>query len=215
MRELRGAIYGKKSEMLHPDKLLLAFKELKYALAEAKPDAPASTTPTPRAKHPAAERNIGHLPAHLPGVFDVKEPQSTMCPCGCGEMTKIGEDHTERLYVVPEKLQVIVTVRPKYAGRKCEEGVTQAPAHLIEGDAPHRRHHRPRAGVEVRQPPSSLPLRSVAKVDIPCSEVPFSTHMCLNGSEAQCAKCDAMHIEKHATDESSSTANCRRAQAAI
>ena len=136
VRELRRAIYGNKSEKLHPDQLLLAFEELEGALAEAEADAPASTTP--RAKRPAAQRNIGHLPAHLPRVFDVIEPQSTLCPCGCGEMTKIGEDRTERLHVVPAKLQVIVTVRPKYACRKCEEGVTQAPApvHLIEGALP-------------------------------------------------------------------------------
>ena len=138
VRELRRAIYAKKSEKLHPDQLLLAFEELEGALAEAEADAPASTTPEPRAKRPAAERNIGHLPAHLPRVFDVIEPESTLCPCGCGEMTKIGEDRTERLHVVPAKLQVIVTVRPKYACRKCEEGVTQAPApaHLIEGALP-------------------------------------------------------------------------------
>ena len=45
---------------------------------------------------------------------------------------------TERLHIVPAQLQVIVTVRPKYACRKCEEGVTQAPApaHLIEGALP-------------------------------------------------------------------------------
>ena len=138
VRELRRAIYAKKSEKLHPDQLLLAFEELEGALAEAEADAPASTTPTPRAKRPGAQRNIGHLPAHLPRVFDVIEPQSTLCPCGCGEMTKIGEDRTERLHVVPAKLQVIVTVRPKYACRQCEEGVTQAPApaHLIEGALP-------------------------------------------------------------------------------
>ena len=138
VRELRRAIYAKKSEKLHPDQLLLAFEELEGALAEAETNAPASTTPTPRAKRPAAVRNIGHLPAHLPRVFDVIEPQSTLCPCGCGEMTKIGEDRTERLHIVPAKLQVIVTVRPKYACRKCEEGVTQAPAptHLIEGALP-------------------------------------------------------------------------------
>ena len=134
VRELRRAVYGKKSEKLHPDQLLLAFEELEGALAEA--EAPASTTP--RAKRRARRRNIGHLPAHLPRVFDVIEPESTLCPCGCGEMTKIGEDRTERLHVVPAKLQVIVTVRPKYACRKCEEGVTQAPApaHLIEGALP-------------------------------------------------------------------------------
>ena len=136
VRELRRAMFGKKSEKLHPDQLLLAFEELEGALAEA--DAPASTTPTPRAKRPAAERNLGHLPAHLPRTYKVIELQSTLCPCGCGEMTKIGEDRTERLDVVPAQLQVIVTIRPKYACHQCEEGVTQAPApaHLIEGALP-------------------------------------------------------------------------------
>ena len=39
---------------------------------------------------------------------------------------------------MPAQLRVIVTVRPKYACRRCAEGVTQAPApaHLIEGGLP-------------------------------------------------------------------------------
>ena len=138
VRELRRAMFGQKSEKLHPDQFLLAFEELEGALAEAEADAPASTTPTPRAKRPAAERNIGHLPAHLPRTYEVIEPESTLCPCGCGEMVKIGEDRTERLHIIPAQLQVIVPVRPKYACRQCEEGVTQAPApaHLVEGALP-------------------------------------------------------------------------------
>lgn len=50
----------------------------------------------------------------------------------------IGEDRTERLDIVPAQLRVIVTVRPKYACRRCADGVTQAPApaHLIEGGLP-------------------------------------------------------------------------------
>ena len=136
--ELRRAIHGKKSEKLHPDQLLLAFEELEGALAEAWEEAPADTTPTPRAKRRAAERNLGHLPAHLPRIEQVIEPESTLCPCGCGEMVKIGEDRTERLDIVPAQFRVIVTVRPKYACRSCEEGVTQAPApaHLIPGGLP-------------------------------------------------------------------------------
>ena len=53
-------------------------------------------------------------------------------------MVRIGEDRTERLDIVPAQLRVIVTVRPKYACRACEEGVTQAPApaRLIEGALP-------------------------------------------------------------------------------
>ena len=138
LRELRRAMFGKKSEKLHPDQLQLAFEALEGALAEAEEQAAASTTPAPRAKRPDARRNIGYLPEHLPRIEQVIEPESTLCPCGCGEMVKIGEDRTERLHIVPAQLQVIVTVRPKYACRKCEEGVTQAPApaHLIESGLP-------------------------------------------------------------------------------
>ncbi len=68
----------------------------------------------------------------------VIEPESTLCPCGCGEMAKIGEDRSERLDIVPAQLRVIVTVRPRYACRACERGVVQAlaPARLIEGGLP-------------------------------------------------------------------------------
>ena len=75
LRELRRAMFAKKSEKLHPDQLLLAFEELEGVLAEA--DAPASTTPTPRAKRPAAERNIGHLPDHLPRTYEVEPPRES------------------------------------------------------------------------------------------------------------------------------------------
>ena len=48
-------------------------------------------------------------------------------------------DVSERLDVIPAQLRVIVTRRPKYACRSCEEaGVNQAPApaHLIHGGLP-------------------------------------------------------------------------------
>jgi len=136
--ELRRAMFGKKSEKLDPDQLQLAFEELEGALAEAGEEGPTGTTPAPRAKRRAAERNLGHLPAHLPRIERVIEPESIECPCGCGEMVRIGEDRSERLDIVPAQFRVIVTVRPKYACRKCEEGVTQAPAPawLIEGALP-------------------------------------------------------------------------------
>ena len=138
LRELRRALYGKKSEKLHPDQLQRAFEALEGALAEAEEAAPASIMPTPRERRPDPRRNLGHLPEHLPRIEQVIEPQSTNCPCGCGEMVRIGEDRTERLDIVPAQLRGIVTVRPKYAWRVCEEGVTQAPApaHLIEGAIP-------------------------------------------------------------------------------
>ena len=100
--------------------------------------APAAPSPDPSPKRPRAARNIGHLPEHLPRIDQVVEPESTLCPCGCGEMVRIGEDRSERLDIVPAQLRVIVTVRPKYACRACEQGVVQAPApaRLIEGALP-------------------------------------------------------------------------------
>ena len=53
-------------------------------------------------------------------------------------MHAIGEDTAERLDVIPAQFRVIVTHRPKYACRACEEAVVQAPApeRLIKGGLP-------------------------------------------------------------------------------
>jgi transposase len=50
----------------------------------------------------------------------------------------IGEDRSQRLDVIPAQYQVIVTRRPKYACRRCQEAVVQAtaPARLIAGGLP-------------------------------------------------------------------------------
>ena len=137
--ELIRLLYGKRSERLTADERQLAFEDLEGASAEVEAEAAAGDPSSPRSpKRPRAERNIGHLPEHLDRIEQVIEPESTLCPCGCGEMAKIGEDRTERLDIVPAQLRVLVTVRPKYACRACEQGVTQAPAPawLIEGGLP-------------------------------------------------------------------------------
>ena len=89
-------------------------------------------------KQRPSKRNIGNLPDHLPRIEKIIELECLNCPCGCGEMHKIGEDRSERLDIIPAQLRVIVTVRPKYACRTCTCGVKQmpAPTHLIEGALP-------------------------------------------------------------------------------
>ena len=137
--ELIRLLYGKRSEKLSADERQLAFEDLEGAAAEIEAAAaPEDPTPAQSPKRPRPARNIGHLPEHLERIEQVIEPESTLCPCGCGEMVKIGEDRTERLDIVPAQLRVIVTVRPKYACRACEQGVVQspAPARLIEGGLP-------------------------------------------------------------------------------
>lgn len=63
------------------------------------------------------------------------EPEVTHCPCCAGALHRIGEDVSEALDVVPAIVRVIRTVRPRYACRRCQGAVVQAPAHkrLIEG----------------------------------------------------------------------------------
>ena len=135
--ELKNATHGKRSEKLSEDERQLAFEDLEVAVAEVETQQAEQTSSEARPRK-AARRNRGNLPADLPRVERVVEPQSLSCPCGCGEMHRIGEDRTERLDIIPAQLRVIVTVRPKYACRSCAEGITQAsaPAHLIEGGLP-------------------------------------------------------------------------------
>jgi transposase len=68
----------------------------------------------------------------------VIEPASTQCPYGCDEMTKIGEDISEWLDVIPAQFRVLVTRRPKYACRRCSQAVAQAhaPEHVVPGGLP-------------------------------------------------------------------------------
>ena len=138
--ELRHALYGKRSEQMNPDDRQLAFEDLETAVAEAEAAREAVTVRNADGtqRRPAARRNLGHLPGHLPRIEQVIEPAQKVCPCGCTDMVKIGEDRAERLDIIPARFQVIVTVRPRYACRRCDAGVLQAdtPHWLIEGGLP-------------------------------------------------------------------------------
>jgi transposase len=72
------------------------------------------------------------FPDHLPRERCVV-PAPSSCPC-CGgtRLSKLGEDVTETLEVVPRQWKVIETVREKFTCRDCER-ISQAPApfHVI------------------------------------------------------------------------------------
>src|SRR5260370_1095960 len=63
------------------------------------------------------------------------------CAWWGGGMHAAGEARSQRLDVTRAQYQVIVTRRPKYACRACQEAVVQAPApaRLIEGGLPTER----------------------------------------------------------------------------
>ena len=138
VKELNQVIYGARSEKLTEDERQLAFEDIEVAQSEAEEQSDVIEMTTPRKKRKPAQRNIGNLPDHLERIEQVIEPDSIACPCGCGDMVRIGEDRTERLEIIPAQPKAIVTVRPKYACPNKQGGVVQAlaPVHLIEGGLP-------------------------------------------------------------------------------
>ncbi len=116
LEQLLRRIYGRKSEKLDPDQLLLFAREiLEAAGPETQPEP--ELTPAP-AKPPAKGHGRKPLPAGLPRkriVHDVPL-EERLCPdCG-GERGCIGEEVREQLEYVPASMIVLQHVRPKYAG---------------------------------------------------------------------------------------------------
>src|ERR1700758_2193688 len=138
LRQLQRAQFGRRSEELDPEQLLLAIEDIEQALAsdEAAEDKKDPAGARKRADKRRADR--GSLPAHLPHIDVTIAPEDTNCPCCRTPMHVIGEETSKRLDVVPAQFRVIVTHRPKYACRACTDGVVQAPApeRLIKGGLP-------------------------------------------------------------------------------
>ena len=138
LRQLQRAQFGRRSEKLDPDQLLLAIEDTEQAIAANEAAADKSDPAAAKARAEKRRSNRGALPAHLPRVDVTIEPEDTNCPCCRSPMHRIGEESSERLDVIPAQFRVIVTHRPKYACRACEEAVVQAPApeRLIKGGLP-------------------------------------------------------------------------------
>jgi transposase len=138
IKELQRHRFGRRAESLPEDQLLLGLEEAEQVEAAGHAEEEARD-PEARDKRTRKRRaNRGTLPAHLPRIESVVDVDDTSCPCCRGALHRIGEDVSERLDVVPAQFRVIVTRRPKYACRACEEIVVQAPApaRLVEGGIP-------------------------------------------------------------------------------
>lgn len=128
--------FGRRAERLDPDQLALALEDLEQTLAALE------TAPPPagaRDRRPVRRKvNRGNLPAGLAREEVVVDVEDKACPCCGGPLHAIGEDVSERLDIVPARFRVLVTRRPRYACRSCEQGVVQAPApaHLVEAGLP-------------------------------------------------------------------------------
>ena len=130
--------FGRRAETLSEDQLLLGLEDVEQTVAvtEASEE---SEAPDKRAALSGKRRtNRGALPPHLPRIEILHDLDDKSCPCCRGLLHQIGEDRSERLDIVPARFRVLVTRRPRYACRTCEDVVMQAPApaRLIEGGLP-------------------------------------------------------------------------------
>ena len=113
------------------------------------------------ARSQAPGRTAQHRSSACPPAADrgVIEPESTLCPCGCGEM----RSHRRRSHRAARHRSRAASGdrhrAAEVACRACEEGVTQAPApaRLIEGALPTEGLLQSACpGVEVRGPPPAV-----------------------------------------------------------
>ena len=127
--KLRHERFGASSERGRKllNQLELQLEELEAGAAED--DAALGVNPTDDRVGPGRVRRKpvrGPLPAHLPRER-VVVPGPTVCPCCQGTLSKLGEDVTETLELVPQRWKVVQTVREKLVCRACET-ISQAPA---------------------------------------------------------------------------------------
>ena len=121
LRQLQRAHFGKRSEKLDPDQLLLTLEDIEQAIAESEANDDKKDAIAAKVRAEKRRANRGALPRHLPRVDVTIAPEDTNCPCCRTPMHVIGEETSERLDVIPAQFRVIVTHRPKYACRACEE----------------------------------------------------------------------------------------------
>jgi transposase len=122
--KMRRELFGPRSERSQRllDQLELQLEEL--AAAAGEDAAETASNPVQGFTRPRTRRNF---PAHLPRRRIV-HPAPACCPC-CGgtRLSKIGEDVTETLDVVPRQMFVTEHVREKFSCRSCET-IAQPPA---------------------------------------------------------------------------------------
>ena len=127
--KMRRALYGQRSErgQLLIDQLELGLEELEASAGEDEALSQRAAISTNVEAFTRARPSRKPLPAHLPRER-VVVPAPASCPCcGSDRLSKLGEDVTETLEVIPRQWKVIQTVRERFGCRACE-AVTQPPA---------------------------------------------------------------------------------------
>ena len=130
VEKLRREFFGQRSERKQRllDQLELQLDELEASATEDELAAEKAAAETTEVKGFTRRKPVRKpLPAHLPRERVVVPGPVTCTCCGSDKLSKIGEDITETLEVIPRQWKVIQTVREKFTCRRCEK-ISQPPA---------------------------------------------------------------------------------------
>ena len=130
IEKLRREIYGPRSERTQRllDQMELQLEELEAAATEDEIQAEKTTAKTTTVAAFTRNRPARNpFPEHLPRERVVVPGPSACTCCGGARLSRLGEDVTETLEVIPRQWKVIQHVREKFTCRDCET-ISQAPA---------------------------------------------------------------------------------------
>jgi transposase len=142
IRFLKDKLFGRKADRWSAEELRQGrlFNEAEQGAGQQPTETEQQVSSIPVASHTRQPRGRRALPANLPReevVHDIPEEQK-VCACGAS-LSRIGEETSEKLKIIPPKLIVVRHIRPKYACRSCQgvetEGgavkIAEPPAQLI------------------------------------------------------------------------------------
>src|SRR3954453_11168513 len=130
IEKLRRELYGTRSERKARllEQMELQLEDLEASATEDELAAEKAAAKTQTVKSFERERpSRKPFPEHLPRErVVIAAPESCPC-CGSAKLSKLGDDVTETLEVIPRRWKVIQTVRERFSCRDCET-ITQPPA---------------------------------------------------------------------------------------
>lgn len=152
LRLLRQKLYAPKSERIVVEPEVQA-----HLFNEAEATTEIHEEPAEEIQVIQYERRKGGrrlLPGNLPRIEEVHDIPEDEKVCGCGcRLSRIGEDVTEQLDIVPRQCRVVRHIRPKYACRQCEG---------VESD---------KGAVQIAPPPVQLLPKTIATPGLMASVV--------------------------------------------
>jgi transposase len=135
VRFLQNELFGRKTEKRPPEpdaRQLPLFNEAEVLVREK-----AEEEPLVVPEHTRRRPRRKPLPEDLPRVEVIHDIEEVQKVCACGaHLSRIGEEVSEKLDIVPAKIQVIRHIRYKYACKNCEGVESEGPTVQIAPPPP-------------------------------------------------------------------------------